>query len=145
MLRASGVHWRAAIPPVDCLKLSNFMETRIRTTDYHMTPDVSVYLDDRLATLDKLIDANDESALCEVEIGRDGGKKQHSDHQWFVEIRVVAAGVNAFAKNRAETVNKAIDDVKEEMERQLRQSKGKKNTLNKRQGKSFKDWLRFGK
>ena len=110
-----------------------------------MTPETAAYLDTRVATLEKLVDPDDESAMCEVEIGKDAGKKQHSAHQWFAEIRIVAAGVNAYAKNRAESVNAAIDDVKEEVERQLRHSKGKKSALNKKAGKSFKDWIRFGR
>lgn len=120
------------------------MQTRIKATDYQMTPETAKYLDSRLATLDKLVDPKDESAICEVEIGRDAGKKQHSEHLWYVEIRVVAARTNVYAKNRASSVHAAIDDVKEEVERQLRQSKGKKSALAKRQGKKFKDGLRLG-
>ena len=121
------------------------MQIRIKTTEYTMTPETAAYLDTRVATLEKLVDPDDESALCEVDIGRDAGKKQHSDHMWYVEVRIVAAGLNAYAKNRAESVNAAIDDVKEEVERQLRHSKGKKSALNKKAGKSFKDWIRFGR
>jgi ribosomal subunit interface protein len=121
------------------------MQTKVKATDYEMTPETTEYLDTRIAALEKLVDADDESAMCEVEIGRDGGKKQHSDHLWCVEIRIIAAGVNVYAKNRAPSVHAAIDDVREEVERQLRQGKGKKAALNKKAGKSFKDWLRFGK
>ena len=121
------------------------MLTKIKATNYVMTPDVSAYLDIRLAALEKLVDPDDESVRCEVEIGRDAGKKQHSDHMWYAEIRIIAAGVNVYAKNRAETVNAAIDDVKEEAQRQLRHNKGKKFASMRRAGKKVKDWMRFGK
>ena len=45
------------------------MDIRIKATNYEITPDVSAYLDKRLATLERFL-GDIRLVRCEVEVGR---------------------------------------------------------------------------
>ena len=51
------------------------MDTRIKTTDYQLVPEVENYLEERLAMIEKLLDAKDGAARADVELGRTTGHK----------------------------------------------------------------------
>lgn len=121
------------------------MNTRIKSTDYQITPEVSDYLNARLLTLEKLLGTDAELARCEVELGRDAGNQRHGEHIWFAEIMIKAPnGMRARATNRAASINAAIDDVKEEVERQLRREKQTHIRIIRKSGAAIKRLLKFG-
>jgi len=121
------------------------MDIRTKVTNYEMTSDTQSYLDERLASLEKLLNGNTSVARCEVELGRDAGRPRHGANIWFAEMRVIQPGVAAvYARNNAASVNAAIDDVKEEMERQLRQEKKLHIRVMRKTGSAIKNWMRFG-
>ncbi len=121
------------------------MDIRIKATDYQLTPEVSSYLEDRLATLEKFLGEGGASTRCEVEIGRAAGGQRHGKNMWFAEIRIVQAGMEpVYAHNNSETVNAAIDDVKEEVERQLRRGKKLHIRVMRKTGAAIKNWMRWG-
>ncbi|MDP3646182.1 MAG: HPF/RaiA family ribosome-associated protein [bacterium] len=121
------------------------MNTRIKATDYQITPEVSDYLNVRLLTLEKLLGGDADLARCEVELGRDAGNQRHGEHVWFAEITITAPnGMHARATNRAASINAAIDDVKEEVERQLRREKQVHIRILRKGGAALKRLLRFG-
>ncbi len=118
------------------------MNIRIKSTDYQMTPETEDYLAQRLNTLEKFIGETAELARCEVEIGRDAGRPRHGANIWFAEIRIISPGEEAvYARNNSESVNGAIDDVKEEVERQLRKKKRREIRVTRRIGARVKKWL----
>lgn len=49
-----------------------------------------------------------------------------------------------YARNNASSVNAAIDDVKEEIERQLRREKKLHIRVMRKTGSAIKNWMRFG-
>jgi ribosomal subunit interface protein len=121
------------------------MNTRIKSTDYQMTPEVSDYLHTRLLTFEKLLGNDAELARCDVEIGRDAGNQRHGDHVWFAEVTIKApGGMRARASNRSSSINGAIDDVKEEIERQLRREKQTHIRILRKTGSAVKSWMRWG-
>src|SRR3989344_2570236 len=100
------------------------MNTRIKATDYKLSPEVSAYLDERLTALEKFLGEDAALARCEAELGRDAGRPRHGANIWFAEIRIMQpGGAHVYARNNAASVNAAIDDVKEEVERQLHREK----------------------
>jgi ribosomal subunit interface protein len=122
------------------------MNIRIKSTDYQITPEVQAYLDARLATLEKLIYENTSVAQCDVELGRDAGNQRHGEHMWFAEITVsVPGGAFARARNNAAGINAAIDDVKEEVERQLRKEKQAHMRFIRKSGAALKNLMKWGK
>src|SRR3989344_3511543 len=100
------------------------MDVRIKATDFQMTPETRAYVDERLASLQKLLTGEEDVARIEVELGRDAGRPRHGANIWFAEMHVIVpGGGHVYATNHSESINGAIDDVKEEVERQLRSEK----------------------
>lgn len=121
------------------------MDIRIKATDYQITPQTADYLDDRLRSLEKFLSGDAEVARIEVELGRDAGRPRHGANIWFAEIIVIVPGRDrVYARNNSESVNGAIDDVKEEVERQLRSHKRLHKRLLRKSGALAKRLLRFG-
>jgi len=121
------------------------MDIRVKATDYQITPETRSYLDDRLAHLEKFLGGDAESVRCEVELGRDAGRPRHGANIWFAEIRIIMPGQDAvYARNNSESVNGAIDDVKQEIERQLRREKQVHMRVLRKGGAAVKRLLRLG-
>ena len=121
------------------------MDIRVKTTDYSMTPDTSSYLDERIRSLEKLLASDAETARCEVELGRDAGRPRHGANIFFAEMHVICpGGANVYARNNAETINAAIDDVKEEVERQLLRERKLHIRMWRKGGAYAKRLMRFG-
>ena len=122
------------------------MDTRIKTTDYQMTPETRTYLDQRVASLAKALTGFEDVARIEVEIGRDAGRPRHGANIWFAEMHVIVPGQErVYARNNSESVNGAIDDVKEEVERQLRRERKIHIRLYRKGGALAKRLMRFGR
>jgi ribosomal subunit interface protein len=121
------------------------MDIRTKATDYEMTPDTEDYLAQRLSALEKFLGDKQDTTRCEVEIGRDAGRPRHGKNLYFAEVRIMTPGEEeVYARNNAETVNAAIDDVKEEVEYQLRKRKRRGMYSARRIGASVKRWMRWG-
>ncbi|MEK9154005.1 MAG: HPF/RaiA family ribosome-associated protein [Patescibacteria group bacterium] len=122
------------------------MDIRIKATDYEMTPETQDYLDHRINSLAKLLTGFEDVARIEVEIGRDAGRPRHGANIWFAEMQVIVPGQDrVYARNNSESVNGAIDDVKEEVERQLRRERKIHIRLLRQTGAFGKRLLRFGR
>ena len=118
------------------------MNIRTKTTDYEITPEVEEYLAQKLETLEKFVGDKTDIVRCEVEIGRDAGRPRHGANIYFAEIRVIIPGeVDVYARNNSESVNGAVDDVKAEVERQLRKRKRREMHFARRMGARVKGWL----
>ncbi len=117
------------------------MEIRIKASDYEMTPETAAYLDEKIATLERLV--HDSAARCEVEIGRAVGHSQQGD-VWKAEIVITNFGERLYAVAQEESVNAAIDIAKDEMLQQLRKDKGKHTSIARRLGARLKRWARRG-
>ena len=121
------------------------MDIRIKATDYQMTPDVENYLTQRVESLKKLLVGFEDIARIEVEIGRDAGRPRHGANIWFAEVHFIVPGhERIYARNNSESVNGAIDDVKEEAERQLRRSRKLHIRFYRESGRLLKRLMRFG-
>lgn len=118
------------------------MDLRIKTSDYEMTPEVRTYLGDKIATIEKLLGRETETARLEVELGRAVGRAQQGDI-WRAEFILVRGGDRLVADADGESVNAAIDVAKDEILQQLRKSKGKSFALAKRLGGQFKKLARW--
>ena len=122
------------------------MDIRIKVANHQLAEDTRSYLDERLASLEKYLGDDTSLVRCEVELGRDAGRPRHGANMWFAEIHIIEPGsARVYARNNAESVNAAIDDVKEEVERQLRQNKKLHMRVMRKTGAAVKRWMRFGR
>ena len=121
------------------------MDIRIKSTDYDITPEVSRYLEGRSASIEKLLADQAVHARLEIEVGRDAGRPRHGANIWFAEMSVIIPGrKRVYARNNSESVNGAIDDVKEEVERQLHREKRAHIRFIRKGGAILKRIMRFG-
>ena len=118
------------------------MITRTKTTNYEMTPEVSTYLDERLAAIEKLV-GDSENAVCECELAKEV-QKAHG-RVWRMECTLQVKGQVHRAVAQEESINAAIDKMKDEMLRLLRKEKTKQTNLLRRGGAKLKGMLRFGR
>lgn len=121
------------------------MDIRVKATDHELSFETKAYLDERLAGIEKLLAGDAPAARCEVELGRDAGRPRHGANIYFAEMRVmVPGGPSVYARNNSESINGAIDDVKEEAERQLKRERKLHIRLYRKSGALAKRLLRFG-
>lgn len=110
-----------------------------------MTDEVSTYLNDKLASIEKILGADAAVARCEVEVARAAGNQRHGANMWRAEILLhYPGGTSVRATNHADNVNTAIEDVKEEIVRQLRTEKQVNQRFLRKTGAAIKRFLRFG-
>lgn len=121
------------------------MDIRIKQTDYQLTAEMEEYLNQRIEALAKYISGNPEVVRIEVELGRDAGRPRHGANIYFAEMQVLVPGEErVYARNNSESVNGAIDDVKEEVERQLRRRKKFHKRIIREGGAMLKRLMRWG-
>ena len=114
----------------------------IKTTDWTMTDEISLYLDDKMVAIEKLITNPDaDTVRCDVELGK--ARDQHAN-AWRAEMNLFVDGTTHRSEATGETLQEALDEVKDEIMRQLKKTKQKHTSLLRRGGASVKNWLRFG-
>ena len=119
------------------------MDIRIKTTDYQLVPETSTYLDERTASIEKALGNDADATRLEVEVGRMTAHK-HGD-VWFAEINLMQPGVKLVnARAEAESINAAIDQVKEEISNQLRKGRSAHRRIIRKTGAAVKNLLKFG-
>ena len=110
-----------------------------------MTADVSTYLDEKIASIEKHLGSDADHARCEVEIGRAAGGQRHGANMWFAEFNLILSGNNTIhSTNNASNVNTAIDDAKEEVLGQLRTQKQVHRRVLRKGGAFVKRLMQFG-
>lgn len=118
------------------------MDVRIRATDFQLTSAIEEYTEDRLMAIRHVLGHGDVPSRCEVELGRSVGRPRHGN-VWFAEINLhTGDGQQFFARAEGESVNAAVDAVKDEITMQLRKSKKMTRGMLKRGGAYIKRMLR---
>lgn len=113
------------------------MNINIKTTNFTLTPDLKEYFDKKIEALDKVIDLNDSSATCQVELGRTTNHHKSGDI-YRAEINIRKDGKHFRAVSEQATLMEAMDEVKDEILRELKSYKSKRTTLVRRGGAAIK-------
>ena len=117
------------------------MKYKIKATGINLSGDINDYLDKRLQSIEKLIDINNPTLLVEVELGRT--TRHHQSGDFFrAEINLSIDGRSFRAVSEKESLDSAIDEIRDEMANVLRSYKGKQQSLFKRSGARIKEVLR---
>ena len=112
----------------------------VKATNIKITSDVRAYLDKRLEALEKFVDEDDTSAVCDVELER--STRQQKGNVFRGEITLHTRSGTYRAEARAETAEAAIDVVKDEVLTTLRRDKRKRGHLLRRSGARLKEFTR---
>ncbi len=116
------------------------MKTNIKATNITISPETSAYLDEKLLAIERI--AQDDSMLCEIELGRPSRHHATGDDVFRAEINCHSRGMHLRAVAEKETLHSAIDHVKDEMLREMKSKKSKRLTLLRRGGAKIKNMLK---
>lgn len=117
------------------------MRTNIKATDLALTPDISEYLEKRLAAIEKFMAYASEPAIIDVEIGRTTRHHQSGDI-YRAEINIHRGQRSFRAVQEAQDLHAAIDAAKDKMMEELRSSKEKRVSALRRGGQRVKSFIK---
>jgi ribosomal subunit interface protein len=115
------------------------MKINTKATSITLTPSISEYIEKKVMPLDKFFQVGE--ALMNVEVGRT--TRHHKSGEIFrAEIRVSYNGQEYYSVAEAEDLYAAIDEVKDEITRELSSGKKKSLHLLRRGGAKIKELLK---
>lgn len=119
------------------------MNISVKATNIELTPAVSSYIDEKVGSLEKFILAADPATVrASVEVGKTT-RHHHSGNDIFLaEINLYIDGKSLRAVSEQGTLYAAIDDMKDEIAREINTSKRKQRTLFRRGGAAIKNLIK---
>ncbi len=118
------------------------MTINIKATNTELTPAISTYVEEKVLGLDKFIVADDpESILANIEIGL-STKHHQSGKIYRAEINLHIGGKYIRAVSEQEDLYVAIDDMRDQVLREITSFKNKKRDLFRKGGTAVKDFLK---
>jgi ribosomal subunit interface protein len=116
-----------------------------RITFKHTGIDVRPHLQDiiteKLQTLDRFLGGKSD-VKCEVEFAKVA--PQRNGAVFRVEVNISSAGILHRAEATEDTFERAIDEVRSELESELQRSRTKRQSLWRKGARKMKDMIRFG-
>ena len=119
------------------------MKITIKATNIDMSPSISEYVEEKIGGLEKLLEKfNPESVDARVEVGKIKQGQRHGEI-FRAEVNLNLSGRLLRAEETGESVYAAIDLVKDELRRKIRQYKNKRETQTIRGARSWKKFWQF--
>jgi putative sigma-54 modulation protein len=119
------------------------MNISVKATNMELTPAISQYVDEKVNGLERfIITADPASVRAAVEIGKANRHHHTGDHVFRAEINLYVDGKSFRAVSEQSTLYAAIDDVKDEIAREINSYKGKQRTLFRRGGAAVKNLIK---
>ena len=116
------------------------VKTNIKATNISFTPSRNEYIEKKMAMLDKFFHGN-EDVLASIEVGK--SNKHHKSGDIFrAEIHITTNGDSFYVTADKEDLYAAIDEVKDQMARELTSKRKKTLRLFRRGGAKIKDILK---
>ncbi len=115
------------------------MNTNIKATNMELTSAITDYVNKKLESLEKLIDA--KNAQINILVGKT--TQHHKNGEYYIaEMDLRAGSIKIFAGAEKTDLYAAIDAVKEEAMREITHLKDRKQTLFTRGARSVKKMLK---
>jgi ribosomal subunit interface protein len=122
------------------------MPTTIKATNMDLSQAISDYVTKRVDSLEKVLPIHDPAVVVRVEVGKTTEHHKQGD-VFRAEIHIEAYGKDYYAKSTQDDLYAAIDEVRDEMFRQVRRTKNRMRDLFirgarslKKRVKGFKPW-----
>jgi len=113
----------------------------IKTTNFEIDDRTRDYLNKRVDSLRKFVDLESPNIILDVELGKN--TEHHNKGDIFIaEFNLSISGEYYRAEENSENIMSSIDLAIEELLKQLRRGKDKKETLFKKGGRKMKDLIR---
>lgn len=123
--------------------MRTFPEIKIKTTNIDSTEELFDTLRKRLHTLEKFLPHEETHLVCEVELERTSG--QQTGKIYRAEVNLTVGGDLLRAEAVRESMEDAIDRMRDGLKRELRRRGGKRESLFRRGAQRVKEMVRFGK
>ena len=117
------------------------MNLNIKTQALSITPAIKAYITKRIAPLEKFLNPSDTSAIAYVELGK-SSQHHKSGHIFHAQAEIRVARKLFNAKADGETLYSAIDEMKEELEREITSWKDKRRSKLRKGRRSLKSVVR---
>lgn len=115
------------------------MNINLKSTDIELTKEIKSYLEKKLEGVEKFLPKNNDDYITNVELGRTTEHHRAGD-VFFAEINIHIGGKSFRAVSDRADLYSAIDDMKDEIARELGSDKEKRVSLLRRSGQKLK-WL----
>ena len=109
----------------------------IKSTNLEITADIKEYFYKRMEALEKFVEEDDMSAICDAELER--STRHKSGEVFRGELTLHTRNGTYRAEANGENVEAAIDKVKKEIIRELRREKRKRGHLLRHGGAKLKE------
>jgi ribosomal subunit interface protein len=116
------------------------MNINIKTTNITLTEAISDYTSKRLDAIMSLL-KEDPTVRFDIELGRTSNHHKNGD-VYRAEIHIVGKNKDMYAACEEDDLYKAIDMVRDEMLREVRQGKEKKISIIRRGGAKLKEIIK---
>ena len=116
------------------------MSINIKATNMELTSAISDYVNRRLVRIEKFI-KDGEEMIAYIEVGKTTNHHKQGDI-FRAEFNIEISGAKFYTFSEKEDLYVAIEDAKEEIVRQIKTNKDRKQTLFKRGAKSIKKMLK---
>ena len=121
------------------------MKIKTTATNMEMTSAIESYIDEKLASIEKFaIPHVDEELSVEIEVGKTTNHHNSGD-VFRAEANVRVRGKHFRATSEKSDLYAAIDEVRNELVRELNSYKGKERTMVRKGAGVIKNLLRFGR
>ena len=117
------------------------IQTNLKATKIDMTDALEEYLAKRVRKLDQFVDDEDTSAIADIELAKVLGDQRSGDI-YRAEINLHISGAYLYAASEKDDLRAAIDAVKDQMVREIKEEKEKKETLMRKGARKMKQMLR---
>jgi len=119
-----------------------FPITHIKGTSLEVTEALKELLEQKFAALEKFI-GDETDVSCNIELSKETASQ--SGDIFRAEATLHFMGKKFRAEATTDQIEKSIDKVKQELEREVRKANNKSRTLIKRGGAALKRMMRFGR
>ncbi len=118
-----------------------FPMIQFKATNTELEGTLQDLIEQKMQTLEKFL-GDDTSVKCEVEFEKVTAQQSGQIHR--VEVNLFRNGKLFRAEATEDSFEKAIDEVRDELDKELRRDRKKKETMLKRGGRAIKQMLRLG-
>ncbi len=119
-----------------------FPTINVKSSNIEISPGLSTLLDEKLQSLDKLLPTGETATNCEVEVEK--LPEHQSGKIYRAEVNLAVRGKLYRAEATEESIEKAIDIIRDELRHELTKSNEKRESLFRMGRRKIKEMLQFG-
>lgn len=117
------------------------MKINIKSTKIEITENIKNYIEDKIGGLEKFIKETKNEAEFFIEIGKPSEHHKHGEDVFYAECNVGIGGELFRGEVENESLQGAIDELKNVMQRELSSFKNKQETIYRRSARKIKKLL----